>query len=109
MHIEMTNPANLTRTELEQESCKIAAIAAAYGPDESEIYWDEQPAIIADAAGNILDGHHRHAAFLSLGYSAVRVLFVDDDFAQMADEIGLQAAVREVANEIGCPYTWASA
>lgn len=109
MQITLMPLANLTKTELEQSETKILALMAAYGDDESLIDWDEQPAIIADASGHILDGHHRYTAFVRLGYTAARVLTVDDDFRALAGEIGLQAAVRDAANDAGCPYTWAAA
>lgn len=109
MTITMLPLDSLTATENDQCESKIAAIMAAYGSDESEIDWSEQPAIIATEDGEIIDGHHRAEAFSRLGYSLVRVLVVDSDFAALADEIGLQSAVREVANEAGCSYTWAAA
>lgn len=43
--------------------------------------WDlgvlEQPLIVDAASGVILDGHHRHAAFLELGLRKVPCLLVD--------------------------------
>lgn len=109
MKITMLPLSSLTATEVDQCEVKIAAIMAAYGSDESEIDWSEQPAIIANESGEILDGHHRAEAFSRLGYTLVRVLVVDADFANLADQIGLQGAVREAADELGCAYTWAAA
>ena len=109
MKLIMLPVASLSATEIEQESAKVTAIAEAYGTDESIIDWSEQPAIIATEAGDILDGHHRFAAFQSLGFSRCRVLVVDEDFAAYAAQVGLQRAVKDAADEVGCPYTWAAA
>lgn len=66
----------LTKTEHMQDAHKVAVIAKAMGTNASEIVWDDQPAIIIDEAGEILDGHHRVAAALAAGLNEWRALIV---------------------------------
>lgn len=100
---------DLHKSEDVQEEARVKAIMQAYGTDQDEIDWSEQPCIIATDSGEILDGHHRFEAFTRLGYTMCRVLSVPEDFKLRAADIGLQAAVREAADDNDCPYTWSAA
>lgn len=71
----MMKLADLIPTEDVQDCGRVSLIAGALEPT-SEIDWDAQPAIIADEEGNILDGHHRHAAAVAVGLEVWPVIVV---------------------------------
>jgi hypothetical protein len=98
---------NLTKTEQVQDSAKVAKIARNMGTDASEIEWSEQPAIIVDETGAILDGHHRVAAALVCGINVWRAIIVARaDWDEQYADGGHVHAAKWAADQVDDVVTW---
>lgn len=107
MRREMINLDKLDRSELSQDMGQIQRVAAAIGSDPEAIDWDDQPAIIVDTNGKILDGHHRVAACRVAGLSRWPAIVVDRrewDLRVEAD--GYKSACRWACDEADDHVTW---
>lgn len=97
----------LTFSEDEQDNAFVTELAKAMGADTDQIAWDEQPAIIIDEDGLIIDGHHRVAASLESSLNEWRAIVVDrEHFDALEDRKGWQNAVMTVCDEANDDVTW---
>lgn len=97
MSREYRNPSELTKREFDQNNEWIENLMENFGEEEPESYvWDENPAIIIDENNEIIDGHHRHEAFVRLGYTKCPVIVIDREwYEQRQLERGMQVALCE--------------
>lgn len=86
----------------------VARLAAGIDPEDMTDVWDEQPAIIVDQDGLIIDGHHRVAAARAAGLTEWRTITIDRaTFEASADRLGWERALAAVCDELGDDVTWA--
>lgn len=108
MKRQMIAVASLKDSEKVQDQSQIRRVAEAMGGNPEEIIWDDQPAIIVDTEGNILDGHHRVAAARLAGlpqWPAIIVCRADWDIrAAVSHRHAAQWACDEAEDSV----TWGS-
>lgn len=86
----LANLDRLKMTERDQNRSVVEKIKQSFGPDASEIEWDEQPAIVVTQDLKVRDGHHRLTAFRELGYKQARVIVVP---SEVYEKIGEQSNI----------------
>lgn len=102
----MVRLAELAPSEDVQDVARVAAIVANLSADPEDYAWDDQPALIVDRDGNLLDGHHRYRAALAVGLPAWPAIVVDR--AAWDAQGAHHRAALWACDEAGDDVTWGS-